>query len=435
MGTRSVVITTDSHVGRPQIDFTEYFAAKYRDDYAEQRKTVVEMMEALNSGADGNPLMMSMGGGTFMDPGAIAAQQKRRAAKLDEIGVEGFVEGEFMMIAGDSDPGTRLKELEADGTSGAILFPQGSAFGLFGRPADDDFYWEGHRAHNRWMSDFVSGEPERWAATIQLDLADIDRCVSEVRWGREHGLRGGVFWSGNSPAGLPRYNDDRYEPLWSVLEELDVPFVMHAAFPSEGLDAVFDPGKGGLAMAKLGVYDHINKGGPLSSFIFGRVFERHPGLKVVVAETGGADWVLYAMEVYDDIHAAGPDARTPSIKPIEPIWDSQRPALRSLPRRPSEYLGDNVWVQTHCHHRDWARIREIGTANVVWGSDFPHAESTWPESMTYLQEIKDKFGLGRHEMDQILAHNPAKIFGFDLSALQTVADRIGPDFNDESPQQ
>jgi hypothetical protein len=55
--------------------------------------------------------------------------------------------------------------------------------------------------------------------------------------------------------------------------------------------------------------------------------------------------------------------------------------------------------------------------------------------MTYLQEIKDKFGLGRHEMDQILAHNPAKVFGFDLAALQTVADRIGPDFDDESPQQ
>jgi predicted TIM-barrel fold metal-dependent hydrolase len=427
MGKRSVVITTDSHVGRPEVDFTEYFDPAFRDGYREQRETALQMMEAISSSSDGNPLMMSMGGGTFMDPDAIAAQQRVRKAKLEEIGVGGFRDDEFMMIAGDSDPDTRLKELEADGTSGAVLFPQGGAFGFFGRPPDDDFYWDGVRAYNRWMADFVSGEPERWASTIQIDLADIGRSVGEVEWGREHGLRGGVFVSGNAPDGLPRYHSSYYEPLWSALEANDVPFVMHAAFPSEALTAVFDAAAGGLAMAKLGVYDHMNKGGPLSSFIFSGVFDRHPGLKVVIAETGGSDWILYAMEICDAVHAGDQDTRTPSIKPEEPIWDSQLPALRSLPRRPSEYLGRNVWVQTHCHHRDWARLQDIGPDNLVWGSDFPHAESTWPNSMQYLTDIQSKFDVSADDLETVLAHNPAKIFGFDLAALQTVADRIGPD--------
>jgi predicted TIM-barrel fold metal-dependent hydrolase len=429
MGKRSIVITTDSHVGRPEIDFTTYFDDRYRDAYAEQRSAATAMMAALSSGAGTNPLMMNMGGGTFMDPVAVARQQKLRGAKLDEIGVAGFRDEEFMMIAGDSDPDTRLKELEADGTSGAVLFPQGSAFGLVGRPADDDFYWNGVRAHNRWLSDFVSGNPARWAATIQIDLADIDRSVDEVRWGAEHGLRGGAFVSGNSPDGLPKYHAAYYDPLWAVLEELELPFVMHAAFNNENLSAVFDADRGGLAIAKVGGYDHINKGGPLSYFLFGNVFERHPQLKVVIAETGGADWILPAMDAYDAIHAADDNLRGPNIKPQEPIWDSQRPALRALPRKPSEYLGRNVWVQTHCHHTDWAKLSEIGSANMVWGSDFPHAESTWPNSMSYLGEIKHSFGVPDADMEQILSVNPARIFGFDLDALQPVADRIGPDFN------
>jgi predicted TIM-barrel fold metal-dependent hydrolase len=382
MAKRSVVITTDSHIGRAEIDFTEYFDVEYREVYQEQRGAALEMMAAISGGPGANPLMMNMGGGTFMDPDAIAAQQKLRRAKLEEIGVEGFLDEEFMMIAGDSDPDSRLKELEADGTSGAILFPQGGAFGIMGRPGDEDFYWNGIRAHNRWLADFVSGEPERWAATIQLDLADIDRSVDEIRWGREHGLRGGALVSGNSPDGLPKYHAAYYDALWAVLEEVELPFVMHAAFNNENLSAVFDADRGGLAIAKLGSYDHLAKGGPLSYFIFGSVFERHPGLKVVIAETGGADWILYAMEAYDEVHGAGDNVRGANIKPYEPIWESQRPALRALPHKPSEYLGRNVWVQAHCHHNDWSKLDQIGPENMVWGSDFPHAESTWPDSMT-----------------------------------------------------
>jgi predicted TIM-barrel fold metal-dependent hydrolase len=86
-------------------------------------------------------------------------------------------------------------------------------------------------------------------------------------------------------------------------------------------------------------------------------------------------------------------------------------------------------VQTHCHHSDWSKLSEIGPANMVWGSDFPHAESTWPNSVSYLSEIKRRFDVADADLHEILAANPARIFGFDLDALQPVADRIGPDFS------
>jgi predicted TIM-barrel fold metal-dependent hydrolase len=429
MGKRQVVITTDSHIGRPETDFSGYIDPPYRDQYVEQLDAAQEMMKLISSDEGSNPLMTNMGGGTFMDSTAVKAQQARRRAKIEEIGVEGFRDEEFMMIVGDSDHDLRLKELEADGTTAAVLFPQGGAFGLGGRPADDDFYWNGIRAHNRWLAEFVFNAPERWAGTIQADLADIDRTVAEVKWGQENGLRGGLFQSGNCPDALPSFHSPHYDALWSVLEETGLPFVMHAAFPNAALEAVFDPERGGLPFMKLGGYDDMNKGGPLSHFIFGKVFERHPALKVVIAETGGSEWILRAMGVYDGIYAADPDGPGPRIKPVEPIWGNQTAGLQSLPHRPSEYLGTNVWVQTHCHHADWAALDQVGPQNVVWGSDFPHAESTWPNSIEYLMEIKAKFGISTTDLEAVLAHNPAKLFGFDLEALQPVADRVGPEFD------
>jgi hypothetical protein len=66
---------------------------------------------------------------------------------------------------------------------------------------------------------------------------------------------------------------------------------------------------------------------------------------------------------------------------------------------------------------------------MVWGSDFPHAESTWPHSMSYFAEIVQRFDVPRADLEEILTVNPAKIFGFDVNALQKVADRIGPDYD------
>jgi predicted TIM-barrel fold metal-dependent hydrolase len=425
MSQRMVVITTDSHIGRAEVDLGEYFDPKHRDVYAEQRQMAEQMRLSL---AGDNRLMMDMGGGaTFMDRQAVLAQQKKRRAKLDEIGISGFDDNEFMSIVGDSDPVLRRRELEADGTAGAVLFPQGGAWG-FGRPGDNDAYWAGIRAYNRWMADFVSDEPERWAATIAIDLADIPRTVEELRWAKEHGLRGGAFQSGNAPVGLPRYNTAYYDRFWAALEELGLPFTMHAAFEAEHLGNVFAAQRGGPALLKFGNFDVWGKGGPLSHLVFGGVFELFPKLKVVIAETGGADWLLPVVETMDRVHEAK-DLRDAQIKPYEPIWESIKPACSELPRKPSDYVRTNVFVQMHAHDRDWSKIDELGAENLMWGSDFPHAESTWPESMSYLDTQIRKHNVSLDKVETILAGNAAAVYGFDLAKLQPVADRIGPVFD------
>jgi predicted TIM-barrel fold metal-dependent hydrolase len=55
----------------------------------------------------------------------------------------------------------------------------------------------------------------------------------------------------------------------------------------------------------------------------------------------------------------------------------------------------------------------IGVDTMLWGSDFPHAESTWPKSRDFL----DRMFAGVPEPDarKITAENAARLFGFDLN--------------------
>jgi predicted TIM-barrel fold metal-dependent hydrolase len=132
------------------------------------------------------------------------------------------------------------------------------------------------------------------------------------------------------------------------------------------------------------------------------------------------------------VHDAS-EVRDPQIKPVEPIWENQKIGCRELPRAPSDYIRTNVFVQLHGHARDWSRLDEIGVENLVWGSDFPHAESTWPDSMRYLGEQIGRHNVAPDKVETILARNPAAIYGFDLGKLQKIADRVGPVFKQVEP--
>lgn len=72
-----------------------------------------------------------------------------------------------------------------------------------------------------------------------------------------------------------------------------------------------------------------------------------------------------------------------------------------------------------------ASIRnEIGVGNLMWGADFPHVEGTWPRTRKSLARCFA--GVPPEDVRAILAENPARLYGFDVAALQPIADRVGP---------
>jgi len=97
----------------------------------------------------------------------------------------------------------------------------------------------------------------------------------------------------------------------------------------------------------------------------------------------------------------------------------------TLTMLPSEYFDRNCAIgASNTRRRELGRRYEIGVGNIMWGNDFPHPEGTWPYTREFL---KDRFwDIPVDETAAILGLNQAAFYNFDLTALQAVADRIGP---------
>jgi predicted TIM-barrel fold metal-dependent hydrolase len=94
--------------------------------------------------------------------------------------------------------------------------------------------------------------------------------------------------------------------------------------------------------------------------------------------------------------------------------------------KPSEYFQRNVYLGASCMPRREVELRHrIGLRNLMWGSDYPHPEGTWP---TTREQMRDAFrGVPEDELAAILGGNAARVYGFDTGKLATLVARIGPE--------
>ncbi|MEN8185196.1 MAG: amidohydrolase family protein, partial [Myxococcota bacterium] len=262
------------------------------------------------------------------------------------------------------DPARRLEALEADGIVADIIFPDGSqnnappfqaANGPGALGADQKLQAVGAWAYNRWLSEFCAHAPGRHAGIALATIHDVDEAVEQITWAKQHGLRGVLLPSG--VGSLPFYHHPRYEPIWSVCEALGLPLHTHVGSASPDYGDL--PGAGALFAYESLWFSHR----PLWFLIWGGVFERHPGLRMVFAEQG-ADWVPDTLRIMDNMYLY--------------MFRHEQQRLRL---RPSEYWQRQCYVEAMFLSRREARMRErIGVANMLWGSDYPHYEGSWPRS-------------------------------------------------------
>lgn len=312
----------------------------------------------------------------------------------------------------------RFSELEADGIVGEVIFPNTvppffPTGAVIARPPTAEQFprrLAGIRAHNRWLADFCSVAPERRAGVAQIFLNDVDEAIKDIRFAKENGLRGGVLLPGRpDDSEVPPLYDPSLDPVWRECEELEVPITHHSGQGSP------DYGKHAFAMtlwiAETSWFSHR----PLTHLVLGGIFERFPRLKFVMTEQG-CSWIPGTLAMLDGFHAQMQSGRIGEINYSDDAM---------LAMKPSEYFARNCYVGVSFPSPSESRaMRTVGLDRVMWGSDYPHDESTYPYTTEGLRLAFA--GWEEAEVRQVVTDNAAAVYGFDPDALTPFAEQVGP---------
>ncbi|MHB1583706.1 MAG: amidohydrolase family protein [Acidimicrobiales bacterium] len=290
---------------------------------------------------------------------------------------------------GAFDPAARLEDMDAEGIDEVVLYP---TIGLgFWAITDAPAAVAVARAYNDWLAGYCAADRSRLHGAAMVPLQDPAAAVAELR--RARGELGFVaaFVRPNPCCGRVLV-DPANEPFWAAAEELGVAVAVHEgyqlALPPLGQDrrptnvfvmhAVSHTFEQMLACAQL-----IGLG----------VLERHPGLRVVFLEAGGG-WAPYWLARLD--HQV-------------PAYHRYAPPLSLLP---SEYFARQCWVSFEIDEAPLAALAPyVGIDRIVWGSDYPHADSTFPGAVDELRAtIEPLDDEGRR---LVLGANAAALYGLD----------------------
>ena len=310
----------------------------------------------------------------------------------------------FAPRPGEWDAKVRMKELDDDGVAGEIIFPQMAPFGAglmqYRHDVSPEQNLEGCRAYNRWLADFCSSHPERMAGVALINVDDIDVTVQEIRDAKAMGLWGGVLLP-SSTGSHPFYHHPRYEPIWAVCEELDMPLQTHSGWA---------PDYGDVECATAMFISEVDMWAqrPFTALMWSGAFERHPGLKYVLTEVG-VGWMIEKLRVLE-------------FKAADPIF---KHFTKNLSKSPTGYYEQNCFIGASFLRPHEAKFKdEIGVEKIMWGTDYPHLEGTWPSTMKELQETFGNYP--EQEIRDMLGLNAVRIYGFDVDKLAPIASEIGP---------
>jgi predicted TIM-barrel fold metal-dependent hydrolase len=286
---------------------------------------------------------------------------------------------------GGFDPELRLADMDAEGIDRAVLYP---SIGLnFWAIEHVDAAVALARAYNDWLAQYCSAAPDRLFGAAMLPLQDPDAAVGELR--RAHGELGfrAAFVRPNPCLGRTIAHPSR-EPLWDAADELGVTIGIHEG-SSNTIETLGRDRRPFNPMVLHAVSHAFEQMLACAQLITTGVMERHPDLRFAFLEAGGA-WAPYWMWRLDEqVHGFG----------------AFSPEMRMLP---SEYFARQCWVSFEGDEPTLpALVPYVGEDRVVWGSDYPHHDSTFPGATKKLRDT----------IEPLATTIQAKILGENARAL------------------
>ncbi len=288
---------------------------------------------------------------------------------------------------GGWDPHARIEDMDFDGVQAQVMFGSGAGGGVAIQCEDRELRKAMMRAYNDWIAEFCRPYPDRLIGIAELPIYDMDFALEEVERCAKLGLRGVLIPAvpayHESPASDLPYTDPSYDRLWATLAEKNLPVHFHLGTR---------PVTRGL-QKEIMVNISVNKAAmsePIASFIFSGAFHRHPNLKIVSVESG-IGWMAFLVPWMDS------------------VWKKHRYHTHSeLTEPPSFYFHRQVFG-TFIDDIIGVRNRDvIGVENILWSSDYPHVNSSWPSSRDYIER---HFGdVPADERRKMVCDNTARLY-------------------------
>ena len=251
------------------------------------------------------------------------------------------------------------------------------------------------RAYNDWLAEFCSADPTRLKGIAMINLDDVRDGIAELERAATLGLSGAMI--AEYPLEDRRYDQPEYEPFWAAAQALDMPLSLHTATRRQG--KIRGAGAPTLRDASSRATKAFSPATSLCDMIFSGVFERHPALKLAIVEFELA-WAPHLLSTMDYTY------RERHEEALYRFKDGMVP---------SDFFHRNVFLSFQ-EDAIGIRLRDvIGVGNMMWGSDYPHSESTFPQSRKILAEILA--GVPEDEQAQIVGGTTARVYHFDVARL------------------
>jgi hypothetical protein len=283
--------------------------------------------------------------------------------------------------AGDAE--SWLRALDKGGMELAVLYPTLGLFMSFLR--DREWAVALCRAYNTFLhEEFITVSP-RLKAVALLPVQDPDASAVELRRAvRELGLSGAML----AADGTHLLGDARFFPVYEEAQRLGVPLGIHASGSHLG--------GAGVDLFPSFIQTHtcshaFGQMRQLTSMIFEGIPERFPQLTLAFLEAG-AGWAPYWMERMDDEYAKR---------------GAEAPALK---KKPSDYVRSGR-IYFSCEADEWLlpqALKLVGENQIVYASDFPHWDNSFPGS---IDEIRERGDLTDAQKRKVLGENCRRLYG------------------------
>jgi predicted TIM-barrel fold metal-dependent hydrolase len=281
----------------------------------------------------------------------------------------------------EGTPGTgsaqqRLTEQDRDGVDAEVLFPGVSGPGLWRNIRDDAAYLAVVRAYNGFLAEeYCATDTRRLLGIGVIPQTGVKDAIAELEWCKKAGLRGVLLSRFPNGGGVPKPDDDAF---WAAAIDLEMPLTAHVEINHSGVSSIIEypnakPGmlariRGSAQFAEETTKMARAAGVNAIQLTLSGVFDRFPGLQIFFAETQ-IGWIPLFLEVaeqrFERHHGWAEE-----LLGWEPLKNGT----------PSEY------IRRHCSwgfQKDLTGVsmrHAIGVDKLIWGSDFPHQESDWPNS-------------------------------------------------------